>query len=61
MIQRRRLSATLQNYPPPPDDSAPEVKHLRDFYRLWKSHNGVLADRLMEYHRAFFSWLTGNQ
>jgi hypothetical protein len=45
----------------PPDDSAPEVKALRDFYHLWKSHNGVLADRLVEYHRAFFSWLIKNE
>jgi hypothetical protein len=45
----------------PPDDSTPEVKALRDFYRLWKSHNGVLADRLVEYHRAFFSWLIKNE
>ncbi len=44
-----------------PGESAPEVKTLRDFYRLWKSHNGVLADRLVEYHRAFFSWLIKNE
>ena len=44
-----------------PDDSAPEAKALRDFYGFWKSHNGVLADHLLEHHRAFFSWLIKNE
>ena len=57
----KEITGYLAKLSSPPDESAPEVKQLRDFYRRWKSHNGVLADRLVEYHRSFFNWLMGKE
>ena len=42
----------------PPDESAPETQHLRNFFCAWLDFNSVIAAQIRPRHEPFFTWLT---
>jgi hypothetical protein len=42
-----------------PGENDKGARLLREYYTLWRSHNGVIAEELRKYHDPFFTWLGG--
>lgn len=55
--KRGAVESSLESLAGLPDENDPVMGSLRDSYRTWCGHNGVIMQELFSLHEPFFRWV----